>query len=131
MQKSDAQSLQNFGAPNLKALNNTTVDSGQPTASGGCTKASKHDMSGSATDINQNNVSKLSHSDLGARKPIIGRAIPKTYVQLKDDRRIDSARSQGHLMANTSPLIGALGLNKMFEVTVHSVKMQISSRIDL
>lgn len=54
-----------------------TVDSGQPTASG--TKYSKHDMSGSATDINH--VNNLSNSDLGggfSKKPVS--TIPKTQI---------------------------------------------------
>lgn len=84
-------------------------------------------MSGSATDINQNNVSKLSHSDLGigvagSRKQQPASIIPKTYVQLKDDRRADSTRSR-KLTDITSPRTEKLNLNKTLELTIHRVKM--------
>ena len=44
-----------------------TVDSGLKTVSGGATKCSKNDMSGSATDINPANFNpvNLSNSDIG------------------------------------------------------------------
>jgi len=52
MHRVDSQSQKDFVVLKKQSKNNVTLDSGQPTASGGETKASKHDMSGSATDIN-------------------------------------------------------------------------------
>ena len=81
---SDTQSQKDVGFLK-KQSQNMTVDSGQPTNSGdGGTKASKHDMSGSATDFVQNK-SSLSQSDLGlaSKKPAC--TIPKSYLHLRGD----------------------------------------------
>ena len=115
-----------------------TVDSGQqPTASG--TKYSKHDMSGiAATDMN--NAHNLSQSDLGgfSKKPVS--TVPKTQIQLNDTMSSNNAVARqkriGKQMTTTTPRDSTnasnyLQLDKQFELTIHQVKMQISSRIDL
>ena len=62
--QADTQSQNDFRA--IKKQQNTTVDSGQPTASGGVdTKCSKHDMNDSAIETNQG--ANISNSDLGGR----------------------------------------------------------------
>lgn len=96
---------------------NTTMDSGgQPTASG--TKYSKHDMSGSATDINH--VNNLSNSDLGgfSKKPIS--TIPKTQIQLSHhDSQSSNLRRLNLSKQMTTPRDFYLNLDKKFELIIH------------
>ena len=86
-------------------------------------------MSGSANDfLHANN---LSHSDFGQplpkKQPIS--TIPKTYVQLLDDN--SNSKRLNLRKQKTSSRERSLGVAKKFELIVHSIKMQISSRIDL
>ena len=137
--KVDTQSQNDFRGGKQQSQNNT-VDSGQPTAvSGGATK---HDMSGSGTDLNQKDHApmNLSQSDFGAahsRKHFS--TIPKTLVQLSNDGQSqDSSRHKSRLSIKkqntTSEMVSHgpyLNTDNKFELTLHQVKIQISSRIDL
>ena len=130
--QADTQSQQDFFAIKKKSQSNTIDSNGLPTASNGATKISSNDMSRDATDQANN----LSHSDIGARlKPVS--TIPKTQIKLQSDQKSNPNSSRRHLsvrkQSTFSPRESSykLNLDKKFELTIHQVKMQISSRIDL
>ena len=94
------------------------------------TKDSKQDSSINTTNINE----QSGISGTLSKKP--SSTIPKTFVELQDDR--DKQSESGNVSQNlgvrkqyTSPNSRFLNIQKKLVLTIHSIKIQISSNIDL